>query len=94
LYGRDGEFFLNLCMGQNIIPIPMSMRFGESVRLKYRACGSSVLVEQPAVVRFLTLKKLSVKDIPTELEGVYGHEALSFVGEEMVHAFRQWESHP
>jgi hypothetical protein len=32
---------------------------------------------QRAVVRFLTLQKLSARDITAELEGVYGHEALS-----------------
>jgi hypothetical protein len=32
---------------------------------------------QAALVRFLTLKKLSGSDITAELEGVYGHEALS-----------------
>jgi transposase len=34
-------------------------------------------MEQRAVVRFLTLKKLSARDIMAELEGEYGHEALS-----------------
>jgi transposase len=34
-------------------------------------------MEQRAVVRFLTLKKLSARDITAELEGVYEHEALS-----------------
>jgi hypothetical protein len=29
------------------------------------------------VVQFLTLKKLSARDITAELEGMYGHEALS-----------------
>jgi hypothetical protein len=34
-------------------------------------------MEQRAVVRFLTLKTLSARAIRTELEAVYGHEALS-----------------
>jgi hypothetical protein len=34
-------------------------------------------MEQRAIVRFLTPKKLSARDIMAELEGVYGHEALS-----------------
>jgi hypothetical protein len=34
-------------------------------------------MEQRAVVRSLTLKKLSARDITAELERVYGHEALS-----------------
>jgi hypothetical protein len=34
-------------------------------------------MEQRAAVRFSTLKKLSARDITVELEGVYGHEALS-----------------
>jgi hypothetical protein len=32
---------------------------------------------QLAVVRFLTLKKWSARDITAELERVYGHKALS-----------------
>jgi hypothetical protein len=36
-------------------------------------------MEQPAVVHFLTLKKLSARDIAAEMEGVYGHEALSLL---------------
>jgi transposase len=34
-------------------------------------------MEQRAVVRFLTFKMLSARDIMAELEGIYGHEALS-----------------
>jgi hypothetical protein len=34
-------------------------------------------MEQRVVIRFLTLKELSVRDIMAELERVYGHEALS-----------------
>jgi hypothetical protein len=34
-------------------------------------------MKQRAVVRFFTIKKLSVKDIRSEFEGAYGHEALS-----------------
>jgi hypothetical protein len=34
-------------------------------------------MEQRAIVRFFTLKKLSAKDIRAELEGVFGHEVLS-----------------
>jgi hypothetical protein len=34
-------------------------------------------MEQRTVVRFLTLKKLSARDITAELEAVYGHEAIS-----------------
>jgi hypothetical protein len=34
-------------------------------------------MEQRAAIQLLTLKKLSAKDITAELEGVYGHEALS-----------------
>jgi hypothetical protein len=34
-------------------------------------------MEQPAVVRFLILKRLSARDITAELVGVYGHAALS-----------------
>jgi hypothetical protein len=41
-------------------------------------------MEQRAVVRFLTLKKLSAKDITAELEGVDGHEALC------LSAVRKW----
>jgi hypothetical protein len=35
------------------------------------------VMEQRVVVRFLIRKKLSARDIKEELEGVYGHEALS-----------------
>jgi hypothetical protein len=35
------------------------------------------VMEQRTVLRFLTLKKLSARDITIELEGVYGYEALS-----------------
>jgi hypothetical protein len=41
-------------------------------------------MEQRAVVRFLTLKKLSARDIIADLEGVYGHEALS------LSAMKKW----
>jgi hypothetical protein len=34
-------------------------------------------MEQHAIVRFLILERLSARDITAELEGVYGHEALS-----------------
>jgi hypothetical protein len=34
-------------------------------------------MEQHAVIRFMTLKKLFARDISAELEGMYGHEALS-----------------
>jgi hypothetical protein len=34
-------------------------------------------MEQPVVVRFLALKKLSANDVKAELEGEYGHDALS-----------------
>jgi hypothetical protein len=34
-------------------------------------------MEQRAVVRFLTLKKLSAMDIMAELEAMYGYETLS-----------------
>jgi hypothetical protein len=36
-------------------------------------------MEQRAVVRFLTLKKLSARDITAELEGMYGYEVLSLL---------------
>jgi hypothetical protein len=36
------------------------------------------VIEQRAVVRFLTLKKLSAMDITAILEGVYEHEAVVF----------------
>jgi transposase len=35
-------------------------------------------MEQRALIRFLTLKKLSARDVTAELEGVYGRELLSF----------------
>jgi transposase len=38
-----------------------------------------LVMEQRAVVRFLTLRKLSARDITAKLEGVYGHEALSLL---------------
>jgi transposase len=34
-------------------------------------------MKQHPFVRFLALKNLSVRDITAELEGMYGHEALS-----------------
>jgi transposase len=34
-------------------------------------------MEQRAVVQFLTLKKLSARDVTGELGGVYGHEVFS-----------------
>jgi hypothetical protein len=54
------------------------------VRLKYLVWGSSLIMEQCAVVQFLTLRKLSVMDIMVELNGVCGHEALS------LSAVRKW----
>jgi hypothetical protein len=51
-------------------------------------------MEQCAIVRFLTLKKLPARDIKVELEGVRGYEALSFGGEEVRQVVRQWENHP
>jgi hypothetical protein len=47
------------------------------VRLKYIACESSLVTEQRVVIQFLTLKRLFARDVTAELEGVYGHEALS-----------------
>jgi hypothetical protein len=38
------------------------------------------MMEQCAVVQILILKKLSARDIPAELKGVYEREALSFGG--------------
>jgi hypothetical protein len=62
--------------------------------VKYIVWESSLVVAQHVVVRFLTLKKLSARDITAELEGVYGHEVLSFGGEEVAQTVRQWENHP
>jgi hypothetical protein len=54
------------------------------VRLTNPIWDSSSLIEQPAVVRFVTLMNISAKDIRPELEELYGHEALSFLGDEEV----------
>jgi hypothetical protein len=37
-------------------------------------------MEQRAFVRFLTLKKLSAREIMTQLQSVYGHKAFSLPG--------------
>jgi hypothetical protein len=51
-------------------------------------------MEQSAVVRFLTLKKLSAKDIATKLEGYVPMKlSLWFGGGDMMQALRQWENH-
>jgi hypothetical protein len=50
------------------------------VQVKYIVWESSLVVKQRAVVQFLILKKLCVRHITNELEGVYGHETLSFSG--------------
>jgi hypothetical protein len=55
--------------------------------LKNPAWDSLSLMEQHAIVRFFTLKKLSAKDIRAELERVYGHEALSLL------AVKEWRKH-
>jgi hypothetical protein len=47
------------------------------VLLRIPTQESSGVMEQRAVVRFLTLKELSTKDIITELEELYGYKALS-----------------
>jgi hypothetical protein len=65
------------------------IRCGANVRADYSASESAVRLGQHAVVRFLTLKKLSGKDIATELEKVYGLETLSFGGQYMAQAIRQ-----
>jgi hypothetical protein len=36
------------------------------------------VMEPREVIRFFTLKKVSARDITAELEGVHGHETLSF----------------
>jgi hypothetical protein len=46
------------------------------VDLRYIVWESSLVMEGRAVIIFLTLKKLSTRDITAELEGVSGHEAL------------------
>jgi hypothetical protein len=51
-------------------------------------------MEQRVIVRFLTLKELSMRDITAELKGVKGHEPLSFGGEEVAQVVRQSENHP
>jgi hypothetical protein len=57
------------------IKVPRHCR--DHIRSKYIVWKSSLVTEQRAIVRFLTLKKLSAKHITAELEGLYGHEALS-----------------
>jgi hypothetical protein len=47
-----------------------------------------------AVIQFLTLKKLSARDITAELNAMYKHEAFSFGSEEVAEAVCQWENHP
>jgi hypothetical protein len=42
------------------------------------------LMQQRAIVRFLTFKKLSARDITAELEGISGREALFLL------AFKVW----
>jgi hypothetical protein len=52
------------------------------VRFKYIVWGSSLVMEQHAIVQSLTLRKLSANDITVELEAVYRHEILAFGSEE------------
>jgi hypothetical protein len=59
----------------------------DGVCLKYPAWQFADLMEQRAVVRFLTLKKLSAKDVRTEFEAVYGHQAFS------LSAVKKWRKH-
>jgi hypothetical protein len=51
-------------------------------------------MDHHAVVRFLALKKLFARDIIVELEVASGRKPLSFGGEEVAQAVRQWENHP
>jgi hypothetical protein len=44
---------------------------------KYIVWESSLMMAQSAVVRFLTVNKLSARDITAELKGLYGPESLS-----------------
>jgi hypothetical protein len=57
--------------------IKVPKRCSGHVYLTYIVWESFVVIDQPAIVRFLTHKKLSTRDITAELEGEYGYEALS-----------------
>jgi hypothetical protein len=57
--------------------MPGKVRWRGHARLKYIVWESSLAIGQHAIVRVLTLKKLSARDITAELEGAYGHEVLS-----------------
>jgi hypothetical protein len=61
------------------------------VGLQNDVWNSSGLMEQGAVVQFLTLKKLCDKGIRAEIEGVYGHEALSLsAAKDWCRPFTNW----
>jgi hypothetical protein len=66
---------LTVCHKNSSSKIPI--RLLGRIRFNNTVWNSSCLMEQRAVGRFFTLKKLSVKDIRAELEGVYGYEALT-----------------
>jgi hypothetical protein len=67
----------NFLLVKNNPEIKVPRRCRGHVRLKYIVRESLLVMDQRTVVRFLTLKTLSARDITAELEEVYGHEALS-----------------
>jgi hypothetical protein len=46
---------------------------------KYIVWKSSLVMEQRLAVRCVILKKLPARNITAELDGAYGHEALSLL---------------
>jgi hypothetical protein len=67
----------NFLLSQKNPEIKVSRHCRGHARLKYIVGESSLVMEQRGVVRFLIFKKLAARDITAELEGMYGHEALS-----------------
>jgi hypothetical protein len=66
----------NFLLSKKNLEIKVPRRCRGYVDLKYIVWESSLVMEQRAFMQFLSLKKLSARDITAELEGVYGDQVL------------------
>jgi hypothetical protein len=79
---------MNNCIRQTIFSSPISLwdifiapttsSPAPVLRTSLRVCTFRIFIEQRAVIRFLTLKRLRASAIATELKSVYETEALAF----------------